>query len=149
CQFFGVVHPLRVTWVHLQLGTLSLTGPDIRRLRAMANEGTPARPAPEVTSALPPLSHYAKATAVVLGVLGIAAAAWIARGVLLTILTGFLLAAGLDPLVKGLERRGMRRGAAVLVLVLSILLLIVLFLWLGLRPAIAQAVEFTRQIPEL
>jgi predicted PurR-regulated permease PerM len=105
--------------------------------------------APRGERTLPPLSHYAKATAAILAVILLAVVAWTARGVLLTVLIGFLLAAGLDPLVRALEQRGMRRGTAVLTILLAAVTAAVLMFWLGLRPAISQAVEFAGQLPEL
>ncbi|HEY9412317.1 MAG TPA: AI-2E family transporter [Jiangellaceae bacterium] len=109
-------------------------------------EAVPPRPDPP--RFLPPMRHYAQATAVVIGVAALAALAWAARGVLLMVLIGFLLAAGLDPLVQGLERR-MRRGSAVLVVVLAIVIGLAVFVILAIRPAIGQTAEFVAGIPEL
>ncbi|HEU0214727.1 MAG TPA: AI-2E family transporter [Jiangellaceae bacterium] len=98
---------------------------------------------------LPPMGHYARAAAVVVGVVALALLAWATRGVLLMIFGGFLLAAGLDPLVRSLERRGLRRGWAVFFVVLAILAVVIAFVIVALRPAIAQAAEFVLAIPDL
>ncbi|MGH8827265.1 MAG: AI-2E family transporter [Jiangellaceae bacterium] len=98
---------------------------------------------------LPPLSHYAKATAVVLAVLALAALAWATRGVLLLVIIGFLLATGLDPVVRGLERQVGRRGPAVLITSLVVLTGIVLFVIIAIRPAITEAADFISSLPEI
>ncbi|MGH8773698.1 MAG: AI-2E family transporter [Jiangellaceae bacterium] len=97
----------------------------------------------------PPLRVYAQAAAVVILVVALAALAWTARGMLLMVFGGFLLAAGLDPIVAALERRGLRRGFAVLGLVLTIIVGVFLFAWLAVGPALRQAAEFVGQLPEL
>jgi len=98
---------------------------------------------------LPPMSHYARAAAVVIGVIALALLAWTTRGVLLMIFGGFLLAAGLDPMVRNLERRGMRRGSAVFLVVVVIVTGLIAFVVVALRPAIVQAAEFLLAIPDL
>ena len=98
---------------------------------------------------LPPMGHYARVAAVVVGVVALALLAWTTRGVLLMIFGGFLLAAGLDPMVRSLERWGLRRGWAVFVVVLAILTGVIAFVIVALRPAIVQAGEFVLAIPDL
>ncbi|HET6728454.1 MAG TPA: AI-2E family transporter [Jiangellaceae bacterium] len=98
---------------------------------------------------LPPMGHYARAAAVVVGVVALALLAWTTRGVLLMIFGGFLLAAGLDPMVRNLERRGMRRGSAVFLVVVVIVAGLIAFVVVALRPAIVQAAEFLLAIPDL
>ncbi|SDU78804.1 AI-2E family transporter [Jiangella alkaliphila] len=97
----------------------------------------------------PPLSYVARAAAVVIAVVALAAATWVIRGVIVMVIVGFLLAAGLDPLVGAVQRRVRRRGAAVLVVVVALLLGLVVFVTVALRPAIAQAGEFVADLPEL
>jgi predicted PurR-regulated permease PerM len=97
----------------------------------------------------PPLGHYAKVTAVVILVVALAALAWTARGLLLMVFVSFVFAAGLDPIVSGLERRGLRRGYAVLALVLAVLIPGVIFVWLAVGLAVEQAAELVSDIPEL
>jgi predicted PurR-regulated permease PerM len=72
-----------------------------------------------------------------------------ARSVALSVFLGFFLATGFDPLITALERRGMRRGVAVLVFLLGAITAIVLFVWLALGPAIEQAGDLVTQIPDL
>jgi predicted PurR-regulated permease PerM len=95
------------------------------------------------------MSHYARVAAVVIGVIALALLAWTTRGVLLMIFGGFLLAAGLDPMVRNLERRGMRRGSAVFLVVVVIVAGLIAFVVVALRPAIVQAAEFLLAIPDL
>ncbi|SDS54560.1 AI-2E family transporter [Jiangella sp. DSM 45060] len=97
----------------------------------------------------PSLVFVAAATAVALGVLALAAATWMVRGVLITVAAALLLAAGLEPQVRAVQRRVGRRGTAVLVVVAAILAGLVLFVTLALRPAVDQAAELVDDLPEL
>lgn len=104
---------------------------------------------PPSAGAPPPMGRYATITAVVIGVIVLTAVLWAIRGVLVMVLIGFLLAAGLDPLVKALQRHVGRRGLAVLVMVLGLVVGVALFVVLAIRPAIAQAAHFLASLPEL
>lgn len=61
------------------------------------------------------------------------------RGVLVQIVVALFIAAGLDPLVRYLERRGLRRSLAVLVVIVLVLAMIALFVF-ALAPVIADQV---------
>ncbi|WP_053204276.1 AI-2E family transporter [Jiangella muralis] len=97
----------------------------------------------------PSLGFVAAATAVVIGVLALAVATWMVRGVIITVAAGLLLAAGLDPQVRAVQRRVRRRGTAVLVVVAAIGAGLLLFATLALRPAIDQAGELVDDLPVL
>ncbi|MGQ0845144.1 MAG: AI-2E family transporter [Sporichthyaceae bacterium] len=98
---------------------------------------------------LPPMVHYAKAAATILLVLGAALLLREIRSVAASIFLGFFFAAGLEPFIRRMERRGIRRGLAVLLIFLGALTLFVLIVWLMVAPAIEQAAEFVSAIPEL
>lgn len=98
---------------------------------------------------LPPLSHYALATAVIIGVITLALLVYQARGILVVVFGGFLIAAGLDPIIVRLEKLGLRRGFAVAVLFFGAVLLLGGFITLALVPAIRQTTEFINQVPEI
>jgi len=99
--------------------------------------------------ALPPMTHYAKAAATVLTVVALALVLLRLRSVALLVFLGFFLASGVEPLVRRLERQGMRRGVAVLVLVLAGVLLFVAGAALLLTPAIRQAGDLVQALPQL
>jgi predicted PurR-regulated permease PerM len=85
--------------------------------------------------------------AVLVGAL--AFAMWQVRSVLLLIFLGLLLAAGLDPVVQRMTRRGLRRGWAVLVLLLGIFAVIVLFMLVAASAIVDQTVELVESLPAL
>jgi predicted PurR-regulated permease PerM len=98
----------------------------------------------------PPTTGFvARATAVVIAVVALAAISWAIRGVIVTVIVGFLLAAGLDPLVQTVQRRVGRRGVAVLVVVVALAAALVLFVTVALQPAIEQAADFVASLPVL
>lgn len=62
------------------------------------------------------------------------------RGVLVQIVVALFIAAGLDPLVRFLERRGLRRPYAVLVVIVLVLIVLALFL-IAIVPVITDQVS--------
>lgn len=69
--------------------------------------------------------------------------------VLVLILISAFLAVGLDPLVRSLVKRGMRRGAAVSIVAVAALLLLGLFIAAIVPPVVTQTQTFARRVPEL
>jgi len=61
-------------------------------------------------------------------------------GVIVQIVVAMFIAAGLDPLVRWLERRGMRRAYAVIVVIVGVLLVLALFLF-AFVPVISDQVQ--------
>lgn len=104
---------------------------------------------PVIGTDRPSIAFVARATVVVIAVVAVAVASWVVRGVIVTVTVGFLLAAGLDPLVRAVQRRVGRRGVAVLTVVVALVAALALFVTVALRPAIAQAAEFVADLPEL
>ncbi len=97
---------------------------------------------------LPPMSHYAKVTFTVVAVLVGLAAAWAVRGILLLVLVALVLAVGLDPAVRRLERWKISRGWAVLIIFVGVVGFLVLFGFLVFPPMIREVKELAARIPD-
>lgn len=97
----------------------------------------------------PPMIYVAKATATVLAVIALALLVSEVRSVMASIFLGFFFAAGLEPFIRKLEGRGLRRGEAVLLLVFLALVALSLIIWLMVVPAVNQASDFVTNIPNL
>jgi len=69
--------------------------------------------------------------------------------VLVLIIVALYLAVGLNPLVEGLERRGLRRGVAITTVFFGFLLAVALFVVAIVPPLINQTTDFVSSIPEL
>jgi predicted PurR-regulated permease PerM len=100
-------------------------------------------------SSLPPLIYYAKVTATILGVIALGLLLLRVRSVAASIFLGFFFAAGLEPFIRKLESRGLRRGYAVLLLVFVALVALSLIVGLMVVPAVNQASDFVTNIPNL
>jgi len=95
----------------------------------------------------PPLTYVAKATIVValtLYVLGLAQAV---LNILILVVIATVLAIGLDPAVRRLERMNMRRGYAVTLIFVGFVLFIVLFAMLVVPPLVHQITGLADDIP--
>lgn len=68
--------------------------------------------------------------------------------VLFQIFLGFLLAAALFPLVLRLERKGVRRGLAVIIVLLGVLLVLALVIAAVVPSLIQQAADFWNNLPQ-
>ena len=69
--------------------------------------------------------------------------------VLILVLIAAFLAVGLDPMVRGLARRGMRRGIAVTIVALSAVLLLGVFVAAVVPPVVSQTQLFAKKVPEV
>jgi predicted PurR-regulated permease PerM len=95
----------------------------------------------------PPLTYIAKATVVValtLYVLGLAQAV---LNILILVVIATVLAIGLDPAVRRLQRMNIRRGYAVTLIFFGFVLFIVLFAWLVVPPLARQITALAADIP--
>jgi len=95
----------------------------------------------------PAMTYIAKATvtvALTLYVLGLARSV---LNILILVLMAAVLAIGLDPAVRRLQRMNMRRAYAVMIIFAGFVLLIVLFAWLVLPPLVRQMTALTNDIP--
>lgn len=94
-----------------------------------------------------PLEDYAAITATVLLVLAVGAAVLVARGALVLVFVGFFLATGLEPTIRWLVRRGLRRGLAVAVLVLAVLAVLVGLAAVLIVPAVSEISSLVADLP--
>jgi len=88
------------------------------------------------------------ATLGVLGALLIGSAIGSIATILIYIVLALFVALGLDPIVRRLERAGLKRGAGIGIVFAAFAVLIALFLVFVLPPVIAQIVEFVASIPQ-
>lgn len=88
------------------------------------------------------------ATLGVLGALLLGTALISISTILVYIVLALFLSLGLDPIVRLLERHGVRRGAGIGIVFGAFALLMVAFLVFVLPPVIAQVGQFVRAIPE-
>ena len=87
-----------------------------------------------------------------LGVLLGLALAWTLlslSGVLFSVFAATFITLGLDPLVRWFQRRGMKRGVAILTVIILFILVIAGMLWIVLPLVITQAVTFIEQLPQM
>ncbi len=96
----------------------------------------------------PRMGYYARVTVTVVVVLGLLAAAWAVRNILLLVLIAAVLAVGLDPPVRRLQRLGMPRGTAVLLIFLAAVGFVVLFGFLVIPPLVQQVKQLATDIPD-
>jgi len=69
--------------------------------------------------------------------------------VLFSVFAATFITLGLDPLVRWFQRRGMKRGVAIVTVILLFVLVIAGLLWLVLPLVITQAVTFVEQLPQM
>src|SRR5207245_6087117 len=96
---------------------------------------------------LPPMSYYARATVTVVAVLLVLAAAWTVRNILLLVVIAAVLAIGLDPAVRRLQRWKIPRGWAVLIIFLATIGFFVLFGALVIPPLAREILQLAPDIP--
>jgi len=94
------------------------------------------------------MAYWARVTLTVAGALVLLLAAWRVRDVLLLVLVAAVLAVGLDPQVRWLQRRRLSRGWAVTAILLASVGLLVLFGWLVIPAAVRQTHELARHTPD-
>ncbi|MFC4907656.1 AI-2E family transporter [Actinomadura gamaensis] len=97
----------------------------------------------------PPVLHYVKVTGAILALFAVLALLWTARTVCVTVFLGLFLAAGLDPVVRRIQRVVPRRGLAVLLLVTALLVVLALLLAIVLRPAVTELRQLAGELPGL
>jgi predicted PurR-regulated permease PerM len=93
------------------------------------------------------MSYFAKVTLVVAAVLALLRAAWAVKNILLLVVVAAVLAVGLDPAVRRLERLNLPRGWAVLLILLATVGLIVLFSVLVIPPVARGIRQLASDIP--
>lgn len=89
------------------------------------------------------------ATLGVLVALGITAAFVSISSVVFSVLAAAFVTLGLDPLVRWFQRRGLKRGAAIVTVIILFIVVIAGMLWLVLPLVITQTAAFIRMAPDL
>lgn len=113
----------------------------------------PAPPLPRearrgiLTSIQSPLTVGFIATLGVLGGIVLGSAIASITSILIYIILALFIALGMDPIVRLLERRGLKRGAGIGIVFGAFALLAVAFLIFVLPPVVQQIVEFVESIP--
>lgn len=97
----------------------------------------------------PSVLHYLKVAGAILALAAVLGLLWVARSVCVTVFLGLFLAAGLDPVVRWIQRAVPRRGLAVLVLVLALLVVLGVLLAIVLRPAVTELRQLADEVPGL
>jgi predicted PurR-regulated permease PerM len=97
--------------------------------------------------AFPRWPNWARVTLTVAGALVLLLAAWRVRNILLLVLVAAVLAVGLDPQVRWLQRRHLSRGWAVTVIVLAAVGLLGLVGWLVIPAAVGQTQQLASHTP--
>ncbi|PVZ14793.1 AI-2E family transporter [Actinomycetospora cinnamomea] len=95
-----------------------------------------------------PLEDYAAITATVLVVLALAGAVVVARGAIVLVFVGFFLATGIEPAIRWLVARGLRRGLAVAVVVLLVLLVLIGLAAVLIVPAVTEISYLVAELPD-
>jgi len=95
----------------------------------------------------PAMAYWARVTLTVAGALVVLAAAWKVRHILVLVLVAVVLAVGLDPQVRWLQRRRLSRGWAVTAILLLSVGLLGLFAWLVIPPAVHQTHQLVQHTP--
>lgn len=122
-------------------------GDDPALLDVMAAPERPKRFAGVLAALDRPLALGFITTLGVLGALVLGSALGSISTILVYIVLAMFLALGLDPIVRMLERRRMKRGAAIAIVFGVFALLFAAFLVWVLPPVVAQIVEFVAAIP--
>ncbi|WP_164863435.1 AI-2E family transporter [Agromyces sp. LHK192] len=69
------------------------------------------------------------------------------QSVVLSVFIAAFVALGLDPLIRWFERRGLKRGVAIVVVILLFVAVVVGIVWIVIPPLVAQAGALVRSIP--
>jgi len=96
----------------------------------------------------PVMGYWVRVTLTVAGILVLLLAAWKVRNILLLVLVAAMLAVGLDPQVRWLQRRHLSRAWAVVIIVLLSVGFLTLFAWLVIPPAVRQVHDLASHTPQ-
>ena len=125
----------------------------------MTDTDTPAVPSgtePDVSEELeadgvrrqwPPMSYWVRVLLTVAAVSVVLVALWSVINIVILVLLAAVLAIGLDPAVRSIERRGRSRGRAVAMIFLAVLAILIMFAWLVIPPLVTQVGELADDIP--
>jgi predicted PurR-regulated permease PerM len=93
------------------------------------------------------MSYWARWTLTVAAVSAVLAALWSVLNIMVLVLMAAVLAIGLDPAVRAMERRGQSRGRAVTLIFLGALAVVILFASLVIPRLVSQVGELADDIP--
>ena len=93
------------------------------------------------------MGHYARVTLTIVTVLVLLAAAWAVRATLMLVLVAAVLAVGLDPPVRRLQRLHISRGWAVVLIFVATVGFMVLFAMLVIPPLVREVRQLASDIP--
>ena len=95
----------------------------------------------------PPMGYWVRLVLTITAVSAALAALWSVINIVILVLISAVLAIGLDPAVRSIERRGRSRGRAVTFIFLAAIGITVLFAWLVIPPLVSQVGELADDIP--
>ena len=95
----------------------------------------------------PPMSYWIRLLLTIAAVSALLMALWSVINIVILVLISMVLAIGLDPAVRWIERRGRSRGRAVTMIFLGALAVVILFASLVIPPLVTQVGELADDIP--
>ncbi|HUF59384.1 MAG TPA: AI-2E family transporter [Actinomycetota bacterium] len=95
----------------------------------------------------PPMSYWVRVLLTIAAVSAVLVALWSVINIVILVLMAAVLAIGLDPAVRFIERRGRSRGRAVTLIFLAVLAILIMFAWLVIPPLVTQVGELADDIP--
>jgi predicted PurR-regulated permease PerM len=95
----------------------------------------------------PPMSYWVRVLLTMAGVVAVLVALWSVINIVILILMAAVLAIGLDPGVRWIERRGTSRGRAVAFISVGVLVVVILFAWFVIPRLVSQIGELADDIP--
>lgn len=118
----------------------------------IAPSGIPPDPAAEPETDAwrrrwPPMSYWVRVLLTIAAVSAVLIALWSVINIVILVLIAAVLAIGLDPAVRSIERRGRTRGRAVTLIFVAALAILILFSWLVIPPLVTQVGELADDIP--
>jgi predicted PurR-regulated permease PerM len=93
------------------------------------------------------MTYWVRVTLTIAAVAAVLIAMWSVINIVILVLIAAVLAIGLDPAVRAIERRGRTRGRAVTLIFLGALAVVILFSWLVIPPLVSQVGELADDIP--
>jgi predicted PurR-regulated permease PerM len=95
----------------------------------------------------PPMSYWIRVLLTIAAVSAALVALWSVINIVILVLMSLVLAIGLDPAVRWIERRGRSRGRGVTMIFLGALAVVILFASLVIPPLVTQVGELADDIP--
>jgi predicted PurR-regulated permease PerM len=93
------------------------------------------------------MTYWVRVALTIAAVAAVLIALWSVISIVILVLIAAVLAIGLDPAVRAIERRGRTRGRAVTLIFLGALAVVILFAWLVIPPLVTQVGELADDIP--